>query len=85
MTFNDKADDAAKFSAKFHQRWLPPTVSRRPSRKVASSGPNDPDPVVDVRAVVQGTALRHPLDLHALLHLRHHRNAGKTRIQKGDQ
>ena len=65
------------FSAKFHQRRLPPTVPRRPSRQVTASGPNDPDPALDFRAVFQGAALRHPLNLYALLHLRNHRNAGK--------
>ena len=64
------------FAAKLHQRGLPAAVPGGAAGEAAAAGPDDPDPAVDVRAVVQGAALRHPPHLHALLHLRHHRHAG---------
>ena len=51
------------------------------SKAASKNISNAQDPTLDLRAVLQGAPLCHPAHRHALLHLRHHWDAGQPHFQ----
>lgn len=58
------------------QRRFPPPVPSRATDQATQTGLHHSDTFMDVRAEFQSLTLRVPSHRDAILHLRHHRDAG---------
>lgn len=67
-------------AGEYFQRRFPPPVPSRATDQATQTGLHHSDTVVDVCAEFQSLTLRVPSHRDAILHLRHHRDAGVNSI-----